>query len=200
MDPMTAGILLNVGGLVASQIGGGRPKYDIPDSAKQALSRAKISALDPMSPGESRKMSAAGLSAANANRVAQESGNALEAVASIQGRNDATNQQILAESEMNDRQDQNQLMDLLLHMGQYEDMEFQMNKFAPYADKQREMRDILGGLTTNMFNLAERERMADLLKSMGGGAGSPSTGVKLPKSLNPLSGVDPSMLAGLLLP
>jgi len=150
MDPMTLGLLLNTGGLIASQIGGNRPKYEIPDSAKQALGQARLLAYDQSAPGESRKMDAARLSSANAVRAAQEGGNALEAVAGIQGQENRAVQGILADSEMAQRKDMDDYMNLLLQMGGKEDMAFQMNEFAPYADKQNEMRDILGAATENL--------------------------------------------------
>jgi len=175
MDPMTLGLLLNTGGLIASQMGGNRPKYEIPDSAKQALGQARLLAYDQSAPGESRRMDAARLSSANAVRAAQEGGNALEAVAGIQGQENRAVQGILADSEANQRQDQNQYMDMLLRMGDKEDMEFQMNEFAPFADKQNEMRDILGGMTQNMYNLSEKERILEALKRSGGWTGGSTT-------------------------
>lgn len=175
MDPMTLGLLLNAGGMIASQIGGNnRPKYEIPDSAKQALGQARLLAYDQSSPGESRKMDAARLSSANAVRAAQEGGNALEAVAGIQGQENRATQGILAESEMDQRRDMDQYMNMLLGMGEKEDLQFQMNEFAPFADKQNEMRDILGAATQNMYNLAEKERLLSLL---GSGTGSETGGI-----------------------
>lgn len=168
MDPMTLGLLLNAGGLVASQMGGNRPGYEIPDSAKQALGQAGLLAYDQAAPGEPRRMDAARLSSANAVRAAQEGGNALETVAGIQGQENAAVQGILADSEVSQRQDMNTYMDLLLRMGEKEDLKFQMNEFAPYADKQNELRDILGAATQNAYNLSEKER---LLKLIGGESG-----------------------------
>jgi hypothetical protein len=185
MDPMTLGLLLNTGGLIASQIGGNRPKYEIPDSAKQALGQARLLAYDQSAPGESRKMDAARLSSANAVRAAQEGGNALEAVAGIQGQENRAVQGILADSEMAQRKDMDDYMNLLLQMGNKEDMAFQMNEFAPYADKQNEMRDILGGMTQNLYNLSEKERLMKLL----GGESTPDavqTPAKPDRQLCPL--------------
>ena len=57
MDPITASILLSAGTNLAGFglkkfLGSDRPGYEIPDSARQALSLARIQAADPNMPGE----------------------------------------------------------------------------------------------------------------------------------------------------
>ena len=155
MDPVTASILLSAGTNLAGFglkrfLGSGRPDYEIPDSARQALNLARIHAADPNMPGEQKAIERAGVSAANSARVAQESGNALEALPSIQGQYDATTQGILARSEADQKADQQRLAQQLAQMAQYEDMRYQMNEYAPYAEKQQETRDLVGSLSTNL--------------------------------------------------
>ena len=155
MDPITASILLSAGTNLAGFglkrfLGSGRPDYEIPDSARQALNLARIQAADPNMPGEQKAIERAGVSAANSARVAQESGNALEALPSIQGQYDATTQGILARSEADQQRDMSNLSNQLLDMAQYKDQEWQLNKFAPYAEKQQETRDLVGALSTNL--------------------------------------------------
>ncbi len=135
---------------MAMAMGSGRPDYEIPDSARQALNLARIQAADPNMPGEQKAIERAGVSAANSARVSQESGNALEALPSIQGQYDATTQGILARSEADQKDDQQRLAQQLGMMAQYKDQEWQLNKFAPYAEKQQETRDLVGSLSTNL--------------------------------------------------
>ena len=155
MDPITASILLSAGTNLAGFglkrfLGSGRPDYEIPDSARQALNLARIHAAGPNMPGEQKAIERAGVSAANSARVAQESGNALEALPSIQGQYDAATQGILARSEADQKADQQRLVQQLGQMAQYEDMRYQMNEYAPYAEKQQETRDLVGALSTNL--------------------------------------------------
>ena len=166
MDPVTASILLSAGTNLAGFglkrfLGSGRPDYEIPDSARQALNLARIHAADPNMPGEQKAIERAGVSAANSARVAQESGNALEALPSIQGQYDATTQGVLARSEADQQRDMGNLSNQLLNMAQYKDQEWQLNKFAPYAEKQQEARDLVGALSTNLSSALLHQGLAE---------------------------------------
>lgn len=173
MDPITASILLSAGTNLAGFglkkfLGSERPEYEIPDSARQALSLARIQAADPNMPGEQKAIERAGVSSANAVRAAQESGNALEATSGIQGQYDATTQNILARSEADQKNDQQRLAQQLAQMAQYEDMQYQMNEYAPYAERQQETRDLVGSLSTNLSSALLHQG----LSAYGAGAAS----------------------------
>ena len=179
MDPITASILLSAGTNLAGFglkkfLGSGRPDYEIPDSARQALSMARIQAADPNIPGEQKAIERAGVSAANSARVAQESGNALEALPSIQGQYDVTTQGILARSEADHKNDQQRLAQQLAQMAHYDDMRYQMNEYAPYAEKQQETRDLVGALSTNLSS-------ALLHQGLGGSTSDAMTTDSAPK-------------------
>lgn len=155
MDPITASILLSAGTNLAGFglkrfLGSERPEYEIPNSARQALGLARIQAADKNMPGEQKAIERAGVSSANAVRAAQESGNVLESISGIQGQYDAATQGILARSEADQKNDQQRLAQQLGQMAQYEDMRYQMNEYAPYAEKQQETRDLVGALSTNL--------------------------------------------------
>src|SRR5574343_1092422 len=110
MDSITASILLgaatNVAGFGLKKfMGAGRPEYEIPDSAKQALATARILQADQYMPGEQKAMDRAGVSSANAVAAAREGGNVLESISGIQGQYDKTSQDILARSEADQRRD-----------------------------------------------------------------------------------------------
>lgn len=134
-------------------MGAKRPKYEIPASAQQALAQARILAADKNMPGEQKALEQVGISAANSVRAAQEGGNVLEAISAIQGQQDRGTQGVLARSEADQQNDQERLMRQLEIMSQHEDMQYQMNEYAPYAEKQQETRDIVGALTQNGANL-----------------------------------------------
>lgn len=175
MDPATIGLLLNAGGLIArNMMGSGRPKYDIPQSSRQALARAKVLADDPSSPSESRNLDLIGISTANAVRAAQEGGNALEVIPTIQAEQNRATQQVFAQSAEQNRVDEQDLIRNLAMMAEKEDLAYQMNEFAPYAEQQQETRDIFGAMAENLGAKAEREDFLAKLAAMGyGGGGSP---------------------------
>ena len=154
MDPVTLGLLVNAGGLIAKQLmGANRPEYEIPDSARQALAQARILQADKNMPGEQKALEQVGISAANSVAAAREGGNVLEAISAIQGQRDRGTQGILARSEADQRADEERLIQQLGVMAQYEDQKFQMNEFAPYAERQQETRDIIGAMGQNAANL-----------------------------------------------
>jgi len=154
LDPVTLGLLVNAGGLLAKKfMGADRPEYEIPESARRALSQARILQADKNMPGEQKALEQIGISSANATRAAAEGGNVLEAISSIQGQQDRATQGVLARSEADQRNDQERLMQQLGIMSQYEDQKYQMNEFAPYAENQQETRDIIGAMGQNAANL-----------------------------------------------
>lgn len=154
IDPVTLGLLVNAGGLLAKKfMGADRPEYEIPESARQALAQARILQADKNMPGEQKALEQIGISSANATQAAAEGGNVLEAISSIQGQQDRATQGVLARSEADQRNDQERLMQQLGIMSQYEDQQYQMNEFAPYAENQQETRDIIGAMGQNAANL-----------------------------------------------
>lgn len=173
MDPITASILLgaatNVAGFGLKKfMGAGRPEYEIPESARQALAQARILQADKNMPGEQKALEQVGISSANATQAASQGGNVLEAISAIQGQQDRATQGVLARSEEDQRNDQNRLMQQLGIMSQYEDQKYQMNEFAPYAENQQETRDLVGALSTNVSNALMHQGLKDAGGSGGG--------------------------------
>ena len=180
------GLLLNAGGLIGRELmGSSRPKYRIPQSARESLSRARILADDTVSPVEQRQLDEIALSTANAVRAAQESGNALETVASIQGQQDRATRQVMADSAADQRRDIEMLMRALGQTAEREDLQFQMNEFAPFAERQQEVRDIFGAAAQNAAGIAEKQRVLDMISKMSGSGPASQSSVGQSTSVNP---------------
>lgn len=159
IDPQTLALLLNTVGGIYSATNRSRPKYDIPKSAREALQTARILAADQQAPGESRNLDQINLGAANAVRAAQESGNVLEVLPAIYGESNRAKQDVFARSEADQKRDIANLMQALSQNADYQDLQYQMNKFAPHAQRQQEMRDILGAAAQNAAAIAERNQV-----------------------------------------
>ena len=132
MNPVTLGLIVNAGGLLAKKfMGADRPEYEIPESARQALSQARILQADKNMPGEQKALEQIGISSANATQAAADGGNVLEAISSRQGQQDRATEGVLSRSEADQRNDQERWMQQLDSMFKYEDQQYEMNEFAP---------------------------------------------------------------------
>lgn len=159
IDPQTLALLLNVGGGIYSATNRSRPKYDIPKSAQEALQTARILAADQQAPGEQRNIDQINLTSANAIRAAQESGNVLSVLPAIAGEANRAKGDVYSRSEADQKRDIQNLMQALSQNADYQDLQYQMNEFAPHAQRQQEMRDILGAAAQNAAALAERNQV-----------------------------------------
>lgn len=171
IDPQTLALILNTVGGVYSATNRSRPKYDIPQSAREALQTARILAADTQAPGESRNLDQINLGAANAVRAAQESGNVLEVLPAIYGESNRAKQDVFSRSEADQKRDIANLMQALGQNADYQDLQYQMNEFAPHAQRQQEMRDILGAAAQNAAALAEKNQVRSALNGDGGSPG-----------------------------
>lgn len=136
-----------------------RPKYEIPKSEREALALAKIRAADPSMPGEQRAIDRAMLAEANAVRGAQDSGNAMEVIPAIAAGTQGNLADIAAQSAQFQNQDLNNLDSALSRNAEYQDQAFQINKFAPYAQKYELKQQLLGGGLENLMKAGEQGAM-----------------------------------------
>lgn len=143
-----------------------RPEYEIPDSAKQALAYARLSMGE--MPGATERREAIGSSASNAVQLARESGNPLLAIAGIQQNQDQASRE-LSVDQANYNVAQNQkLQEALGRYGQYQDLKWQMNEYAPYKQKYDEYRHMLGAGQQNMFSAVDGLGSGLLSAALGG--------------------------------
>lgn len=157
-----------IGGLIGKAVTK-RPKYKIPQSARQATALAAIRAQGDM-PGYTQAQSNLNLMTSNAIAGARESGFAGEQLSSIMGQQEAGYRNLAAQNEQFQSQADIQYQQALYRMGQMEDQQWQMNEFAPYADKSQLFSDMVGAGFQNLFNAGNM-----LNQVPGGGAQSPMT-------------------------
>lgn len=158
MDPVTIAMLLQAAA-GTSQLAGGafslfdneRPERDIPDSLRQSMALAKIRFSDPYMAGYSEAKEGIDLATANALSAAQEGGAIQESAAGIAGQQNTAMRELAAANEADQDRDFDELQRMLQVMSQQEDMQFQMNEFAPFADRAQEGRDMVGAGFENIY-------------------------------------------------
>ena len=128
-----------------------RPQYEIPTSANESLGLARQAYADPRMPGENVMYDRAALGASNALDGAAQMGGGIGSVAAILAQQNAQNQNIgIASANYQNAARQDYAQALNQHAN-YQDQQWQMNKFAPYADKYAEARQQVGAGAQNAF-------------------------------------------------
>lgn len=147
---------------LAQAIGGGaslltnrRPEYEIPESLRQSLAIAQAQFADPYMPGYERAREDISLGMSNAVRAAQEGGNAQMGFQGAVAEAGAQTRKLAGQNEMAQQRDAERLQQVLQVMSQAEDMEFQMNEFAPFSDRQQMSSDIFGAGLENIIGGAQ---------------------------------------------
>lgn len=159
MDPLTMMAALQSGVALGQSIFGAikgtnnkRPDYDIPESAKQALELAKINATGQM-PGYTQAKDQNNLTTANLISAGANNGNITQMLPAIAARASLNNRNLSTDNANYQAGARRELRGAYNQYGKYEDQEFQMNEFAPYAQKFQESRDMVGAGLQN-FNTA----------------------------------------------
>ena len=142
------GVLQGVAGMFTSA---NRPTYKIPKAEREALALARMRAADTQMPGEQRAVDRAMTVGSNSVRAAQESGNAMEALAGISAGTQGNLADIAAQSAQFQNQDLNNLDSALSRHADYQDQAWQMNQYAPYAQKYELKQQLLGAGATNIM-------------------------------------------------
>ena len=144
-----------------------RPKYEMPEEVARALTMRQTAFADPYMPGQGVMTDRAEQQAANAYAQSVEAGNPFAAISSIQANSNQALQNIGVSSAQYQAQDANNLVQMLQTVAGYRDQEFQMNEFAPYAQKSQEYRDMIGAGNKNMYGAMDQ--IAGAIGSMGAG-------------------------------
>ncbi len=159
-------------GMAQSFIGAGlllsakRPKYEIPAGFSEALDISQMQTQNDM-PGMEQGLDLASLASANAINAAQGTGNAVSMLPAVVAQQNAQNNQLIAQNAAFRDSKMTQYMSMLEKKGNYEDMKWQMNKFAPYKDTVQQGLTMLGGGITNTMGGLD---MSSVMKSASAGS------------------------------
>ena len=126
-----------------------RPEYEIPSEVRTALTLAQQE-YGSVGRDEMNARIQNQLGAANSASVAVASGNGYAAAPAIEAQRQAGSREISALAEQKRRADLQRLMASQENMANYKDQEFQVNKFAPYAQRYNEGREQIGGGLENI--------------------------------------------------
>lgn len=142
------GALQGAGGL-GGMLSNKRPQFEIPQAAQQALGIANMRANSNM-PNYNASIANAQLGTANTIAAAKESGNPLTVLPQLQANENAAMRGIENQNlQYHDNAVQNQQQQLQ-RQADYQEQEFQLNEFAPYADKQNRSNQLIGSGISNI--------------------------------------------------
>lgn len=128
-----------------------RPDYQIPEEQKIATAIAKANYADQTMPGESRMYDQNNLAATNALKAITEGGGSLSNISSIQAQQSKNAGDIATQAQEYQRKDEMIYQDMLKQMAEYKDQQWQINKFAPYAQAYQEGRQEVGAGLENLY-------------------------------------------------
>lgn len=146
-----------------------RPSYQIPPAMQQALALQEMQAKLNM-PGYEGMLDRARIGAAQAATNASMMGQSA-ALAPILGAEQKAIQDAEARNAAWKDQQAEQLSDRLAQMAEKQDLQWQMNQYAPYADRKNQFADMAGAGMQNIMHAAE---LANAGASVG--SNSPLTG------------------------
>lgn len=133
-----------------------RPDYQIPSALRQSVALARAQVQDPYAPGYGQAKDNLDLAAANAVYASQQSGNAQIGLGEIVGQTESGLRELQA---MNAKDQKGDIQDYRVALAQYaqaQDTQFQMNEFAPYAQRAQESRDVFGAGLENIMGAAQQ--------------------------------------------
>lgn len=169
-----AGIFKTITGAVQSAEGNSklagltRPTYKTPTEINQMKALARQEYADPYMPGEGILQDRLDQGANSAYNQSLLANNPLAAIAAIQSQQQAAQQNLAMQSAQYQRQDLESYYRALGAAAPYTDMEFQMNKFAPYAEASQEARDMIGAGTKNIYGgMSDLGGIADAWTNQG---------------------------------
>lgn len=128
-----------------------RPEYQTPDEIMSMLTLAQARASDPYSMAEMNARRDIGVSGANAVSAAQMGGNPNDVISGIVGQQGNSYNRLGAQVEADQAQRQANLTNMLGTVAKYKDLEFEMNKYAPWLQKYNEGREMVGAGNQNIF-------------------------------------------------
>ena len=169
MDPMTM-LALGQGILGGAQMIGGffskgnRPDYEIPPALRESLALARLNVADPNAPGYGQAKAQADLTLSNQLAAAQQQGNPQESIQALAGAQQKTMRDLEMYNQQSQQQDYAGLQGELGKLQQAQDLQFQMNEFAPYADKSQQSKNMIGGGLQNLYNAGDMFAQMDMIK------------------------------------
>jgi hypothetical protein len=145
-----------------------RPEYNTPREIEEMQALSRMEYQDPLMPGELAARDRLAQSSAKAYQQASAAGNPFAAIAAIQAGQQAGDLNLSTQSAMHRAKDLEAYKRALQTTAKYRDMEFQMNEFAPYAEKAQEYRDMIGAGTKNVKSgISEFGGVADAWMTAG---------------------------------
>lgn len=166
MDPITLALVASLGG--AAMKGGlgisqllsankglnslQRPEYKMPGEINQIVGAARQQVQDPTAPGYNQEQNNIMLRQSNAMNVASESGNPMAMLGQILAQSNKAGNNLATQQQTYANRMQQQYNQALKTRAQFIDQQWQMNKYAPYIDKFRELRDVKGAGLQNINN------------------------------------------------
>ena len=140
------------GAIKASKAERNRPEYQVPDATMAATGLAGMRASNPYMPGYAQAKGNIDVAAANALQVASQGGNVAATLQGVVGQQESGLRGLAQQSaEYRDRA-QSQYIGQLGELSKAQDMEFQLNEYAPYARKYQEGRDMFGAGLQNIMS------------------------------------------------
>ena len=132
-----------------------RPEYETPKEIGIAGQLSKAAFADPTMVGQSALQDRIDQQMSNSIGASVEAGNPLANLVALQAQSQRATQDLgIAASQQNEK-DRAAYQNMLQVISQYKDREFQMNEFAPYLDKYREYRDVLGAGKKNVHGASD---------------------------------------------
>jgi len=154
-----------IGGLLS---GGKRPEYEIPPALRESLALARVNVADPNAPGYGQAKMQADLTLSNQLAAAQQQGNPQESIQSLAGAQQKSMRDLEMYNQQSQQQDYASLQGELGKLQQAQDLQFQMNQFAPYADKSQQSKNMIGGGLQNIFSAGDMYAQMDMINKMYG--------------------------------
>lgn len=158
------GALQGIGGAVGMATNK-RPQFEIPESAKQALSIAEMRANSNM-PNYNQAVQNTQLATANQLQAARESGNPMSVLPQLQANENAALRGVEAQNLQYRDQSQRQYQQQLQRNADYQEQQFQVNQFAPYADKQNRSNQLVGAGLSNITGAFDSAVSAALMDKL----------------------------------
>jgi len=164
-----------------------RPKYEIPDSVQKAVALAQLQANSRM-PGFDEAQENIDVMSANAIRGAQTSGSVAEVLPGILGSQEKAYRNIAGQEAQYAAQAQQAYQERLMQFGQEQEKEWQLNKFAPFSDRQKLFEDMFGAGAQNLMSGATMKFFGNMMGLGESKGGVPSSGaINAPLSALPTS-------------
>jgi hypothetical protein len=129
-----------------------RPEYTIPKEVQEQLMMSRMQLADNTLPGQGVAQDRQQLAAQNAMQAAAMTGRGQAMIPAIQAQEQQGIQNILSQQQSYRLQNLANLNRSLQMMAGYRDTEWQLNKFAPYADDRKWAEDMIGAGNMNLYS------------------------------------------------